>query len=106
MRLFLLSIFIIFSIEANANNYEKALTAFNNNKIEEAYIHLKNVMQDEPENLSAKVLMGKVLMHKQYFGDGIAVLDEALIEGADVNLFLNELGNALLIAREFQQVID
>ena len=106
MRLFLLSIFIIFSIEANANNFEKALTAFNNNKIEEAYIHLKNVMQDEPENLSAKVLMGKILMHKQYFGDGIAVLDEALIEGADINLFLNELGNALLIAREFQQVID
>lgn len=106
MRLFVFSIFLIFSIQATANNFEKALTAFNNNKIEEAYIHLKNVMQDEPENLSAKVLMGKILMHKQYFADGIAVLDEALIEGADINLFLNELGNALLIAREFQQVID
>tara|TARA_B110000438_G_C15819026_1_gene653351 strand:+ start:1878 stop:4679 length:2802 start_codon:yes stop_codon:yes gene_type:complete len=106
MRLFLFSIFLISSITAAANNFEKALTAYNSNQIEEAYIHLKNVMQDEPENLSAKVLMGKVLMHKQYFGDGIAILDEALIEGADINLFLNELGSALIIAREYQQVID
>ncbi|ARD42953.1 XrtA/PEP-CTERM system TPR-repeat protein PrsT [Colwellia sp. PAMC 21821] len=106
MRLFLISILLFCSLKAAANNFEKALTAFNNNKIEEAYIHLKNVMQDEPDNLSAKVLMGKVLMHKQYFGDGIAVLNEALVEGADINLFLNELGNALRIAREYQQVID
>ena len=106
MRLFLFTILLVFSIIAAANNFEKALTAYNSNQIEEAYIHLKNVMQDEPENLAAKVLMGKVLMHKQYFGDGIAVLDEALIEGADINLFLNELGNALMIAREYQQVID
>ncbi|MGB2740802.1 MAG: XrtA/PEP-CTERM system TPR-repeat protein PrsT [Cognaticolwellia sp.] len=107
MRLILL--FILFSSSFTtfaANNFEKALTAFNKNNIEEAYIHLKNVMQTEPDNLAAKILMGKVLMHKQYFGDGIDVLNEALTEGADINLFLNELGNALMIARDFQQVID
>lgn len=107
MRLLIFSFFIITSYTVfAADNYEKALTAYDKKLIDEAYIHLKNVLQDEPENLAGKVLMGKVLMHKQYFGDGIALLNEALNEGADINLFLNELGNAMMIARNFEQIIE
>ncbi|MBL4763685.1 MAG: PEP-CTERM system TPR-repeat protein PrsT [Colwellia sp.] len=107
MRLLIFSFFIITSFTAfAANNYEKALTAYDKQLIDDAYIHLKNVLQDEPDNLAAKVLMGKVLMQKQYFRDGIIMLNEALNEGADINLFLNELGHAMMIARNFEQVIE
>ena len=46
------------SFASTSEDYEKALTAFNQNEYDEAYIHLKNSLQKDPENLAAKILMG------------------------------------------------
>jgi len=59
--------FLSFSSHATTSeDYEKALTAFNQNAYDEAYIHLKNSLQKDPENLAAKMLVGEILLMKGY----------------------------------------
>lgn len=89
-----------------SSTYEKALTAYNNKLMDDAYIYLKTVLQTDPDDLAGKVLMGKVLMHKQYFSGGITLLYEAQSEGADINLFISDLGNALMLMKNYTDVIE
>jgi putative PEP-CTERM system TPR-repeat lipoprotein len=90
----------------SADDYEKALMSFHNQKIDESYIHLKNVLKNSPDNLPAKILMAKVLLHKNNYAEGIDLFQEALVLGADINLLLNDLGNALMVTGDYQQVVD
>ncbi|WP_445767867.1 hypothetical protein [Rheinheimera sp.] len=48
-------------------DFELAVQAFTKADTNTAYIHLKNVLQQAPEHISAKVLMGKILLDKGYF---------------------------------------
>jgi tetratricopeptide (TPR) repeat protein len=102
--LFLL-IFASFTVTA-ADDYEQALLAFEENNTKEAYIHLKNSLKTQPDNLPAKILMGKVLLLQEFYSDGIDILREALDQGADINLVLNDLGHALMVTRQYHQVIN
>lgn len=86
-------------------DYEKALQAFQQNEHQAAYIHLKNVLQQAPEHIPAKVLMGKILLQKGYFNEAIIEFEESLREGADIELMLAELANSYLFTGKHQQVI-
>ncbi len=87
------------------SNYEKALQAFQQNEPQAAYIHLKNVLQQAPGHIPAKVLMGKILLQKGYFNEAITEFEESLREGADIELMLTELANSYLFTGKHQQVI-
>lgn len=86
-------------------DYEQALTSFESNNIEDAYVHLKNALKHNQDSIPAKLLMGKVLMRKSLYNEGITELEEALILGADANLFAVELSNALMLTQQYDKVI-
>lgn len=107
MRLLFLFLLIISSSTVTAaDDYEKALLAFEDNNTKEAYIHLKNTLKHQPDNLPAKILMAKVLLKQEFYSDGIDTFLEALDEGADINLVINDLGHALMVTGQYQQVMD
>ncbi|MBZ9612239.1 XrtA/PEP-CTERM system TPR-repeat protein PrsT [Rheinheimera maricola] len=87
------------------HDYEQALQAFQRQEQQAAYIHLKNVLQQTPDHIPAKVLMGKVLLEKGYFEEATTEFEEALYKGADIELMLTELANSYLFAGKYQQVL-
>lgn len=84
--------------------YEQALTAFENGEQEEAYIHLKNVLQRKPGHLPGKILMGKLLVQRTLFEEGLTEFAESLRAGADINQFLSSYTHALIQTRQFQRL--
>ena len=97
--------FVSYGVYA-ADDYERALVSYQKNDIDTAYIHLKNALQNNDNTLSSKILMGKILFQKGYYLDGVSILEEALSEGADINLFLNDFANALILLKKYDQVIE
>ena len=89
-----------------SENYEKALSAFNQEAFSESYIHLKNALQESPSHLPSKLLMGRVLLVDGYINDAITEFEEVMDAGADLNLVLVPLANAYLISRKFDALID
>jgi len=106
MRSLLIASTLLLSLNTYAfNDFEKALTSYNTNNIDEAYIHLKNVLKNDEDNLPAIILMGRVLLKKGLYLEGIEVLQEAMFRGADVNFLLNDLSSALMLTSNFDEVI-
>ncbi|WP_039987855.1 tetratricopeptide repeat protein, partial [Paraglaciecola mesophila] len=89
-----------------SENYEKALSAFNQEEFSESYIHLKNALQASPSHLPSKLLMGRVLLVDGYVNDAITEFEEVMAAGADLNLVIVPLANAYLISRRFDALID
>ena len=89
-----------------SENYEKALSAFNQEEFSESYIHLKNALQESPSHLPSKLLMGRVLLVDGYLNDAITEFEEVMAAGADLNLVIVPLANAYLISRRFDALID
>ncbi|MBJ2134827.1 PEP-CTERM system TPR-repeat protein PrsT [Paraglaciecola chathamensis] len=89
-----------------SENYEKALSAFNQEEFSESYIHLKNALQASPSHLPSKLLMGRVLLVDGYVNDAITEFEEVMAAGADLNLVVVPLANAYLISRRFDALID
>jgi len=107
MRIYFLLISLVFSASSWAENfYEKALTAYEAQKINDAYIHLKNALNEDSDNLPAKILMAKVLVDKGLYRDGIEEFKDVLDLGADPNQFIYEMGRTLLLTKKFNDVIS
>lgn len=107
MRIYILVISFVFSLSSWAENfYEKALSSYEAQKIDDAYIHLKNALNEDSDNLPAKVLMAKVLVEKGLYRDGIEEFKDVLDLGADPNQFIYEMGRTLLLTKEFDDVIS
>lgn len=106
LSLYLLSLISVSVFADSSDDYEKALIAFNAKEYEEAYVHLKNSLQQDSDNLSAKILMGKLLLRNGYLAEAELELVEALEMDADINLVIESLGNTWLFQRKYQQILD
>ncbi|MAG76761.1 MAG: hypothetical protein CL811_08370, partial [Colwelliaceae bacterium] len=102
----LLLLLLVSNYTFSSEYLEKALTAYQKQNIEAAYIHLKNALQENDENLPAKVLMGRVLLDKGLYIDGIQEFNDALALGADPNQFIFEQVRAMLLVGRYQSIID
>jgi len=102
----ILSILMSSAVYASDSNYEKALTAFRQNQIDTAYIHLKNTLKDDPNSLPAKLLFADVLIAKNFYREAELELTEALDMGADVNLIVKPLTEALLNRGQFTRMLS
>lgn len=102
------SLFLSFNAlsQSSSEYYEKALVAFAQKDFESAYIHLKNSLQKDEENLPSKILMGKVLMISGYMIEAEETLQEALTQGADPSLVVDTLGKVWLFTNQNEKVID
>jgi putative PEP-CTERM system TPR-repeat lipoprotein len=89
-----------------SEDYEKALTAFNADKYNETYIHLKNSLKKDPENLAAKILMGKILLINGYLNAAELEFVEAIEMGADINLLAEPLGNTWLFLNKYTDIVN
>lgn len=98
---------VSFSVLADKSSefYEKALTAFKSKDIESSYIHLKNSLKEDEDNLPAKILMGKVLLRSGYVNEAETILEEALNAGADQNLVVDTLGKTWLFTGQDDKII-
>ena len=88
------------------SDYEKANKAFNEGLVDESYIHLKNSLNDNPDHLPSKILMGYVLGISGYHNEAELELKEALQNGADLNLVVEPLVNVLLTLNKYEDIID
>ncbi|MDU0354533.1 PEP-CTERM system TPR-repeat protein PrsT [Paraglaciecola aquimarina] len=103
---FLTAFYPLTGLADSQSDYEKALTSYNAEAYDEAFIHLKNSLKADPDNLASKVLMGKMLLVKGYLSAAEVEFYEALQQGADINLVAEPLGNALLFQNKYQEVLD
>ncbi|MFQ3250776.1 MAG: putative PEP-CTERM system TPR-repeat lipoprotein [Glaciecola sp.] len=88
------------------SDYEKANKSFNEGLVDESYIHLKNSLNDNPDHLPSKILMGYVLGISGYYDEAELELKEALQNGADINLVVEPLVNVLLALSKYEDIIE
>lgn len=93
-------------LASSEDDYEKALKAYNLAQYDEAFIHLKNSLKQDGDNLAAKILMGKILLINGYLAAAEAEFYESLDQGADINIVAEPLGNALLFQNKYDKVIN
>jgi tetratricopeptide (TPR) repeat protein len=89
-----------------AQDYEKALISFNQEKFRESYIHLKNALQQTPEHLPSKLLIGRIFLIDGYPDAAITEFEEIIQAGADLNLVALPLANAYLMNMQYEKVIE
>lgn len=89
-----------------ANNYELALQAYNEDKVDYAYIHIKNAIQQQPDDLSSRFLLAKILLELKQYGQAEQEVVSALVQGLDINLGVPVLGQSLIMQGKFLAVFD
>ncbi|GAB5380278.1 MAG: PEP-CTERM system TPR-repeat protein PrsT [Aliiglaciecola sp.] len=92
--------------QSSSEYYERALASFEEQDFEASYIHLKNSLQKDEDNLPAKILMGKVLLISGYLQESEEVLEEALTLGADPSLVVDTIGKVWLFTGQNDKIID
>ncbi len=87
------------------SHYEAALKAFNTGQPNDAFVHLKNALQENPRHLPSKLLLASVYFDAGNLAAVTDTLNEALTLGADINLVLPLLGNALIMQKKVDELI-
>lgn len=100
-----LSAGLVLAQERSAD-YEKAVQAHEEKKYTEAYIHLKNVLQDNPDDVSARLLLAQVYLSAGDIYGAEKEAGEALLLGADVNLVLPVYGPALVLQKNIRKLFE
>jgi len=84
---------------------ERGQQAFDEGNYQAAIIDARNVLQDEPDNISARILLGRALIE---IADGVTAEKEirrAISLGAALDDTTVYLGRALLVQGKFRNVI-
>lgn len=91
---------------AYASLFEEAVHLFDTGEYKTAIIQLKNVLQKNPSDLPARILIGRAYLKT---GDPVSAekeLRRARAGGADEELLVIPLASAMLMQRRFDEVID
>ena len=91
--------------QSSSDYYEQALTAYDSGKMDTAFIHLKNALQENATHLPSRLLLGKIYFENGIFSEAEHELKLALEAGADINLVLPKLGNALLLQDKVDELL-
>jgi len=91
---------------ASDSYYEQAVQAFHEGKYDSSFIYLKNALEANPKSLPAKILMGKILLHRGYFKESINEFEEALSYRADMNLIVADYTTALNFDKRYKDVLS
>jgi putative PEP-CTERM system TPR-repeat lipoprotein len=89
----------------SAIDYEKALSSFNQENYDEAYIYLKNALQDSPSHLQSKLMMADILLRRKQTRAAIIEYEESVALGADINIAFLPLAKAFTRIRDYDNVI-
>lgn len=94
------------SAEDASVSYEKAVQAYAEGEYEESYIHLKNALQEDPDLLSARLLLAQVHFNAGDIYSAEKESAEALLLGADINLVLPIYGQSLLLQENIDKLLE
>lgn len=86
--------------------YEDAAVRFEQRDYEGAIIQLKNALQEQPDNLAARILIGRAYVE---VGDGETAekeLTTALRAGGDDALIIVPLGQALILQHKYDKLLE
>jgi len=80
-------LFISFSLAASQEDklYETARIALTDNKLNEALIHVKNILKTSPEHLASHILMAEILLANGSASAADVALTKAITLGANKN---------------------
>ncbi|MEZ5571459.1 MAG: PEP-CTERM system TPR-repeat protein PrsT [Halioglobus sp.] len=96
---------VCFARDANLD-YEKALQAYAEGELEDSYIHLKNALQEDPNLLSARLLLAEVYFNAGDIASAQKESEEALLLGADINLVLPIYGQSLVLQEKVDELFE
>lgn len=86
--------------------YENALIRFNKKDFAGAIIQLRNVLQKDPANLAARILMGKSHVRVGAAASAEKELELARKAGADEELIIEDLARAYILQRKFEELLE
>lgn len=101
----LLALTVSFGAYSRSGNYEKAVEAFQKDKVEEAYIHIKNELKENPQYLPALILLAEILIEQRKFDLAERELGRAIRLGVDNDIVVQLLGEVLLAQSEFSEAL-
>ncbi|MGB3725021.1 MAG: XrtA/PEP-CTERM system TPR-repeat protein PrsT [Glaciecola sp.] len=87
-------------------HYEEAYKTFEAGKIDEAYIHLKNSLNEQEDHLPSKILMAQVLGLSGFYLDSKDEFEESIQAGADRNLIVEPYVKVLFALNEQAKIIE
>ncbi|HET6628995.1 MAG TPA: XrtA/PEP-CTERM system TPR-repeat protein PrsT [Woeseiaceae bacterium] len=90
----------------NADRLERAKTAFANNEFRAAIIDTRNILQQEPDNREARLLLGRAALRVSDAATAEKELRRALELGASPGAVIADLGQALLALRKYTQLLE
>ncbi len=93
------------ALQQNAD-YEKGVQAYHEADYNEAYIHLKNALQADPNLVAARLLLAQVHFNSGDIFSAEKEAEEALLLGADINLVLPVYGPTLILQRKVDKLFD
>jgi putative PEP-CTERM system TPR-repeat lipoprotein len=96
---------VTFATDANLD-YEKATQAYAEGEYEAAYIHLRNALQEDPNLLSARLLLAEVYFNSGDVAGAQKESEEALLLGADINLVLPIYGQSLVLQEKVDELFE
>ncbi|BFT28950.1 hypothetical protein D210916BOD24_01260 [Alteromonas sp. D210916BOD_24] len=105
----LLGLVLTFAVYADDSadnaNYEAAVLSYQNKAYKDAFIHVKNVLQNNPDYLPAHILLGAL-----YFDNGLMekadeTYQSAFEQGTDPNLIFHNWSRVLLRLRESERLL-
>ena len=104
----LLLLFFMFVVHAaDSNEYlDEAREYLKAGKTEAAVIQLKNALQENPTNVEARLLLGRIYLR---LGDGASAekeIERAVRLKASKDLWQIELGQAYLLQRKFDEILN
>lgn len=86
--------------------YESAASYFAEGDYDAAIIELKNALQINPAHVPSRVLLGRAYLRSGAASAAAKELTQALYYGADEELALVPLGNALLLQRKHEEILE
>src|SRR6056297_2804735 len=90
----------------NEARMERAAVAYEDGDYRAAVIDLRNVLQEEPDNRAARILLGRAALRANDPETAVKELRRAIELGAPIGTLALDLGEAMLDLRQFDAVLD
>lgn len=86
-------------------SFEDALKDMNHGEYDVAVVRLKTLLQENQEDIPARILLGKAYLRQGYASSAEKQFRLALYYGADEDNIFVPLGNSLLVQRKYEEIL-
>lgn len=87
-------------------SYEKARSAYQKEQYNESIIYIKNVLQQDIDNLPAQILMAQALTQIAEYEAANSYFEKIIQSGADISVFIDTWATVQTQLKKYQKIID